>query len=197
MPQEFLCPKCHQPVKPTVKFCGNCGQALQPVHSTPSPPPPAPVHAAAPPAASPAPTQTAPAVATAPPPAAYAADTIGAIPGATGAAWFAIVLGTLFTLYSVAMLVIGPESLVNGSSPDSVEALIVTIALVINMILSLPLVICGIALIRTKKHATAKHLLGAIGGLEVFFAVLGLSTIIAAILPAIGAFLSFRAFKKA
>lgn len=195
MPQEFLCPKCHQPVKPTAKFCGNCGQALQPAQEVPATPVPGTTPTQ--PTAGPTPAHTIPSAGTQPPPAAYAADTIGAIPGATAAAWFAIVLGSLFTLYSIAVLVIGPESLVEGTSADSVEALIVTIALVVNIVLSLPLVICGIILTRTKKRTTAKHLLGAIGGMEVFFAFLGLTTIIAAILPAIGAFLSFRAFKKA
>ena len=193
MPQEFLCPKCHQPVKATAKFCGNCGQALQPAQGAPAPAAPVPT----PPTAGPAPVQTTPVAGSQPPPAAYAADTIGAIPGATAAAWFAIALGSLFTLYSIAVLIIGPESLVEGRSAESVETVILTIALVVNIILSLPLAICGIALTRTKKRATAKHLLGAIGGMEVFFAFLGLTTIIAAILPAIGAFLSFRAFKKA
>lgn len=191
MPQEFLCPKCHQPVKPAAKFCGNCGQALQPVQHA------APASAAAPTPAAAGPAHTTLTASTQPPAAAYAADTIGAIPGASAAAWFAIVLGSLFTLYSIAVLIIGPESLVEGRSVESVETVILTIALVVNIILSLPLVICGIALTRTKKRTTAKHLLGVIGGMEVFFAFLGLTTIIAAILPAIGAFLSFRAFKKA
>lgn len=101
-------------------------------------------------------------------------------------------------IVSLLALLFSSSALPADVVPNSTEATVYIIALLINALLALALISCGVAVLRAKQRPFAKKILFALLGLQAMIAISSLlSNILAAILPAIGAILAYRASRKA